>query len=346
MRKLLAIIFILFSFLILKPLSSHAQEEGATVFVTFDKVSYAAQEQIALTVHVKNFTNLYGFQIDLEETFDDFTFANPVSPYEIESNAIFYGDPVLVNGETDDVQSIMVTRQESETIGYDFSTKTALATIFLVAMRDIANPYDLFTISDDLNDLLYGDANIIIKLSNPEGMPIAYTYAVVLPDPIITLNPGVDTVYVGENHIDQGIDVDYEGPYDIEIENGVNQHVAGSYLIIYHVILADKTIDISRHVHILTHPKEVRFELNTTLTTVKVGSTFVDPGCKVYVDDVLQSSCEVLFDNVNTALKGIYTIEYGITLDNITYKMKRYVFVMDQDLKLDMPYKKEEDIVL
>lgn len=346
MRKLLTIICILLSFLLINPLSSQAQEDGAIVFVTFDKVNYSAQEHIALTIHVKDFTNLYGFQVDLEETYDDFLFANPIDPFEMSSNSIFYGDHIFVNGEADDVQSIMVTRQESESTGYDFSSKTALATIFLVAVRDIENPYDLVNVSNDFDDLLYGDANLVIKLSDPSGLPISYQYKIVLPDPIITLNPGVDTIEVGKSHIDSGVNVEYQGYYDVQIENGVDSNSVGSYQIIYHVSFQDQIVDVIRYVYVISKQKEVRFDLNTALTTIKVGDTFEDPGCNVYVDDVLYSPCMVVINNVNTTIKGIYTIEYTITVNQITYKMKRYIFVIDNDFNLDMPYKKEEEMML
>lgn len=72
--------------------------------------------------------------------------------------------------------------------------------------------------------------------------------------PTVTLNPGTDTIYVGDEYTDPGItatDNSYQ-PIDIDISNPVDTTTEGTYIITYTATDAyDNTTVITRYVTVL-----------------------------------------------------------------------------------------------
>ena len=66
--------------------------------------------------------------------------------------------------------------------------------------------------------------------------------------PVLKLNPGVDTINVGQNWIDSGIEVSDNGEddYTLTVSGNVNIDIPGSYIITY------SATDSSGNISVLT----------------------------------------------------------------------------------------------
>lgn len=72
--------------------------------------------------------------------------------------------------------------------------------------------------------------------------------------PVLTLNPGVDTIVVGQTWIDAGVAIDENSsdPVDLTVSGTVNSDVSGEYMITYHAEDASgNTSEIIRYVNVI-----------------------------------------------------------------------------------------------
>jgi hypothetical protein len=85
-------------------------------------------------------------------------------------------------------------------------------------------------------------------------------------DPIevdIRLNPSVDTIFVNDSYIDQGI----FGTFDaIMIESNLNTSIPGLYQITYWVLVFNNTYQLKRYVHVL---EKEEHEVNIVMPYLK-----------------------------------------------------------------------------
>lgn len=308
-----------------------AANDTPSVYLTFNKVSYQTNEDIVLEVHAENFNDLFGFQIDIEEVFGDYSFLADTEPYELGENNVFGNeDRIWVNTVDGNIATFMVSKPLETELGYDYSEDSLLGIIRLKALKSIDNIYDVFEMSDTLSDLTYGNANIVVKLSDHLGDPIAYDYVMMNYDvPEVRLKAGLDTIYIGHTHSDQGIEVVYEGAYQLSVDSNVNINSAGDYEIVYTVNYAGGSVEITRYVHVLATMPIVLFELNDAITTLIIGQTFVETGCQAFVGD--QSyDCIVIENNVDEDTIGTYYIIYQVTIHGLEYQTKRMIRVVDK----------------
>ena len=159
------------------------------------------------------------------------------------------------------------------------------------------------------------------------------------------LNASIDTIAVGSDYIDAGIQYYDLTIVNVEITGLIDTFTPGTYVLSY--VLTDtsgnETI-IERYVTVYAIQPIVEFILGPAVTTIIAGQAYHDGTCTVYVNGILEA-CTIIENNLDNEVAGEYTIVYGITIDDITYRYSRYIFVLDDNsmtLPLFVPAKKEE----
>ena len=169
--------------------------------------------------------------------------------------------------------------------------------------------------------------------------------------PVVALNKGIDTIYVGEAWEDAS--VNYNDNYDdnpmLTTSGTVDSTKAGSYQITYKVEdQSGNTTAVQRMVHVTDEPADVEFRLGTTLTTLWVGMEFEDDHCFIDINDE-SFMCEVLESTIDYTTQGEYEIIYGYTYQGVQYKTVRKVFYIEpsehfsQVINYYMPLKRQEE---
>jgi hypothetical protein len=162
--------------------------------------------------------------------------------------------------------------------------------------------------------------------------------------PVVKLNASIDTIIKGQNFIDYGVTVSDYTATVVYVSGSVNVNSSGTYILTYVVIdEANNITTTKRYVTVYDTSPQIRFILESAVTTTKVGDDYTDGLCKVLIND-LEFSCTVKDNTVNNQIPGIYTITYSYIHNETEYTYKRYVFVVDGDepLILYIPFRKEE----
>lgn len=321
--------------------SVHALDEPTGIYYEFNQTSYATSDTIEMTFYVLNYTDLYGIQIDIAYDVNHFIITNQSSPFTIPTSSLFSQDTIWINQYDDGVATLILTRPINESAGYT-GDEVVVASITLTATSSLTAMYDLFTVSDDYNDLLFGDANLIMKLSDSHADPIPYTFIQKEDIPMISLNPGIDTLQVGQPHSDAGVTVTYRESYTLSITNHVDITTSGTYEIIYTVTTEHGVYMAKRMVHVIDQIPIISFELNVMVTTYVKRAQITDTGCKAYVNGI-ENPCYTLENNVNAYATGVYTIVYATDYQARVYTIKRYVIIIDNPNTTPVYYHKEEE---
>ena len=161
---------------------------------------------------------------------------------------------------------------------------------------------------------------------------------------MVTLNPGVDTVELGTEHIDASVTVEDLTHTILFTIGTVDINTAGTYILTYRVVDDyDNETTILRYVTVYEKTPSIVFELEDANTTINVGDTYEDSGCFIYVDGV-EHLCNIKDNNLDTSIAGIYQITYSYTYQEMEYTYQRYIFVVEafETLELYIPMKKEE----
>jgi hypothetical protein len=153
----------------------------------------------------------------------------------------------------------------------------------------------------------------------------------------ITLNPGVDTIDLGETYQDPGATSLY-GFIDVEVtikSNNINIHEEGTYEIIYLATYKTISKEQKRIVTVIDQTPPVLM-LNPGIDTVILGESWTDAYITITDNSGMNITVEVTGE-VNTSLKGTYIITYRAFDQNenesIVY---RYVEVIDlNDIEID-----------
>ncbi len=159
--------------------------------------------------------------------------------------------------------------------------------------------------------------------------------------PVLSLNPSLDSLDVGEVYIEQSITVDEQTEYTIDLTGSVDTSQSGVYIITYTVADegGNETI-IIRYVTVSENIPE--FVLGAAKSSIRVGEEYTDGTCTVLVNDQ-EYNCIVKENNIDNTTIGIYTITYSYTLGDKEYTFKRYVFVYDGANILTLYCRKEEE---
>lgn len=185
---------------------------------------------------------------------------------------------------------------------------------------------------------------ILDDAGNSSKTVTRYVHVVDTVNPTAELQPGIDTVLVGENWIDAGISAvdNYDEILDIQvIENTIDINTPGTYYIVYRAYDSSLNyVQIYRYVTIL------EMEMEPTVVCEKGISTFVQndeilpPSCRI---NSLEASVDT--STVNTTIPGTYEITYQVEMNGITVQYTSYVFVLasyNETLYYDIERKRGE----
>ncbi len=178
-----------------------------------------------------------------------------------------------------------------------------------------------------------------IDASDNQAIEIVRTITINEPDrPVVTLNPSVDTIYVGGCHNDASVTIAddmYDTSPRLDVVSNVDTNTVGVYLITYTVTNeVGITKVVKRYVTVVELDPVVIFDIEKTNTSIEVNDAFEVPSCTAQENNE-SFVCEST-NNVNTSISGIYTVEYTVLIDDQTYTYTIYVFV----------YTKSEELVL
>ncbi len=159
--------------------------------------------------------------------------------------------------------------------------------------------------------------------------------------PQVYLNASLDSLYIGDIYVEQGITVVDKTPFKIEITGYVNIYLTGTYIITYTVTdESGNKASISRYV-VVSEEIPV-FILGNAPTSIQVGEKYRDGSCMVLVGRE-ENECDIKENNINKSISGIYSITYSFSSGGKEYTHKRYVFVYDGKHKPTLYFKKEKE---
>ena len=141
---------------------------------------------------------------------------------------------------------------------------------------------------------------------------------------LVTLKPGIDTIYKNEEWIDAGLILNNPSlSYNISSE--IDEDTTGVYEISYSIIYQDDIVaEIVRFLSVI-EKSNVEITLNKAVTTIIIGNEYVETGATSNVGTV------EIIGTVNTEKTGRYIILYQVTHEETTYQKSRYVYVINPD---------------
>lgn len=287
-----------------------------------DNVDYNTLGTYTVTVSVKD-ESLNVISVTFNVTIEDTTLPVIYLPSVLEINEDIE-NPNWLNGVT----------------GFDNYDGDKTAEIIVDASEVDINQPGVYPISFYLEDIL-GNTRIINT-----------TITVIdITPPEVALNPGRDTIRVGDTFVDYGITVfdnADDNPVIVVTNTGTEVSVfwitEGVYEISYVVTdVSGNTTRINRFVNVLPSDPVLVFELDPALTTIPVGDTYIDSACNVYVDNVLEA-CTKLESNIDKDVAGIYTVTYSVEVNETIYTFDRYIFIYEDGVDLTLYYRKEEEV--
>jgi len=200
---------------------------------------------------------------------------------------------------------------------------------------DVVGTYEIeYTVTD-----LSGNTTTVIRTIN-----VVDTTA-----PTATLVAGIDTVYVGEDHILESIDCfdNYYHAFTIVVNGTVDTTVAGTYIIEYIATEAGgNSVTIYRVVNVIEKvvEQEIEFVLGKSVNTIKLGEEFVPASCSIggeFADYAY--TCQVNMSKILNDIEGTYRILYYVEIDDVIYSMTSYVFVYNPSDTLVWYYDKSRE---
>ena len=273
------------------------------------------------------------YDVVLTETVDPLKPGDYLITYEI------YEDGVLIYSL---FRTVIVL--EPLTVGFstifDFSYELGLEPIDFntLLFNVIANGDDYEVLIDgDIDYDVVGIYEVVLTVKDDFGFESSQAFEVTIEDttsPIVTLNKALDTIYVGENYIDSGIEYEDLSPVDVLIEKSINTLILGVHTISYQVsdIYGNQTI-MTRYIHVVENPF-IEFHIQPVVTTLRVGETFLDQGCYAIYHQVTYA-CSLDLSAYQPLVLGDYEIIYYVEIDGIMYTRTLYVFVVERDYKTD-----------
>ena len=117
-------------------------------------------------------------------------------------------------------------------------------------------PYKTTVIENTVDTSTLGQYTIVYEYTRNDLSKTIERYVFVIDEtaPVITLNPGVDTVIIGQMWVDAGVTVNDNDPSSVNVttEEAVNEAVEGTYDVIYTATDQSGNIaSIIRKVHVI-----------------------------------------------------------------------------------------------
>lgn len=293
------------------------------VFKSFSKIVNAQEKNtITMTFYVYHFEDLYGYQIDVKNQPEYFSInmTDSSKPYFLTTNNLFSEtDQEWINNYNSDIATVIYTRGLEETVGYT-DDYFKLISISMTANADITNIHDLFIVSNDYNDLEYGNANVILKLSNSNSESIEYHYNIDFTAPLIN-NLKDYSIKLGDSIPDILSKLNILDNYDnnpiinIDYHNLVDTNTIGDYKVTIEAIDIFGNIIIEEiTITIVDFEKPIITLNGESEITIEAGNVYHKLG--TIVTDNYDMDLEVNIDgDVNSNQVGDYVLKYQ-AIDN------------------------------
>jgi M6 family metalloprotease-like protein len=174
---------------------------------------------------------------------------------------------------------------------------------------------------------LYRISYSVTDLSGNKSVTLVRTISVVdSTPPEVSLRPGIDTIYVGDEWVDVGVNRNdaYDVRVTVDTDGVVDNTTAGTYTITYTVSdSSGNAIVIKRVVTVLeVTADEINFICSEERKIYTIGDDVTIPACTVNGEPM-----ETSYETSDT-LEGIYTIVYTYQVnDSITYTHREYFFM-------------------
>jgi hypothetical protein len=188
------------------PLLQSVEANTTHLFIKPSVTQVDANQEFQLEFYLNDVTDLFGLQIDIATSLNQgalpFEPVNKTNPFLVSGSPLFKNDLTLLNkfDATNEVASLLVTRQLSETTGYNVSKVKLVTSIGLKALLPVTTFPEMIKVDDDLLSMQLGMTNITVKLSTAIGQKI--TYALATPDvvkPTINLTQLEQTIAFNES---------------------------------------------------------------------------------------------------------------------------------------------------
>ena len=188
------------------PLLQSVEANTTHLFIKPSVTQVDANQEFQLEFYLNDVTDLFGLQIDIATSLNQgalpFEPMNKTNPFLVSGSPLFKNDLTLLNkfDATNEVASLLVTRQLSETTGYNVSKVKLVTSIGLKALLPVTTFPEMIKVDDDLLSMQLGMTNITVKLSTAIGQKI--TYALATPDvvkPTINLTQLEQTIAFNES---------------------------------------------------------------------------------------------------------------------------------------------------
>lgn len=183
----------------------------------------------------------------------------------------------------------------------------------------------------DSNEL--GDYFITYTLKDSEDVVIdieVRTVRVVdTTPPTVELNPGIDTIFIGENWVDPGVLVsdNYTTQTTLKITDQVDNSEVGQYRVTYKALDSNGNYTtLIRYVNVVEKSlAKSTFTCDDSVTTFTTNQTPGIPVC--YYSETEISSTNI--DSFNLNKSGTYEILYQAIIDGESHTFRKYIFIID-----------------
>lgn len=195
------------------------------------------------------------------------------------------------------------------------------------------NAFDNF--DTDLTEILTGHVNTNIvgttvltyTVTDDYDNSTTVTRTVIVQDttaPTLTLEPGLDTIMVGDSWVQADVLIDEKTDTSKTITGTVDNTVAGQYIITYEVTdESGNTTSALRYVTVLdNHKKEITCD--PFISTLEKNKTTDIGDC--YLDN---EKMEKDTSNISYLSSGTYEITYTLEVDGHTYKKSQFIYILE-----------------
>ena len=166
---------------------------------------------------------------------------------------------------------------------------------------------------------------------NESEVVTRYVHIIDTVAPTAILNPGIDTVDINGTWIDAGVlaSDNYDTELNVVLMNWSDELTSteGSVKVTYEVSdSSGNTFYIDRYINVVKHEyNKVDMGCSDTVTTILVNGEVEIPEC-----DSIHTVNNIDISDVDVEHTGAYVIYIDITIDNVDYMFRTYVFVVDR----------------
>ncbi len=222
---------------------------------------------------------------------------------------------VTLNGEETLILEIGDTYTEAGVTATDnYDTSLDIDIDGTVNTSNVGTTIVTYTVTDDAGNKTIVTRTVIVNDNN---------------SPIVTLKPGIDTIYVGDDWSSAGINVEDDTDTTRNTKGTVDTSQAGEYIITYEV--TDKSgnvTSIKRYVTVLENVEIKEITCDPFLSTTQVDVELKIGDCYVG-DEKMNKNTE----DVSYTSSGKFEIVYTCIENGYTYKTSQFIYVLNVSTK-------------